>query len=89
MLHGVDLDAESALSAGELAELADEVRFHNVQYFFAEEATGNTAVQLAKETGSNVIFLDPITSGPDKLDAYLTAMRQNLDMLLTYCKMEK
>ena len=89
VLHGVDLDAESALSAGELAELADEVRFHNVQYFFAEEATGDAAVQLAGETGSSVIFLDPITSGPDKLDAYLTAMRQNLELLFNCCKTKK
>ena len=89
VLHGVDLDAESALSAGELAELADEVRFHNVQYFFAEEATGDAAVQLAGDTGSSVIFLDPITSGPDKLDAYLTAMRQNLELLFNCCKTKK
>ncbi|MDE7327318.1 MAG: metal ABC transporter substrate-binding protein [Lachnospiraceae bacterium] len=81
VVHGIDLDADSALSAGELAQLADEIRLHGVCYLLAEKETGGLAEQVARETGSTVVYLDPLTSGEDDLDAYLTAMRANLEEL--------
>lgn len=81
VVHGLDLDADSALSAGELAELTDEIRLHGVRYLFAEKGNGDIAQQVAKETGCDVLYLDPVTSGSSSPDAYLTAMRENLAQL--------
>ena len=81
VVHGLDLDADSALSAGEIAELTDEIRLHGVRYLFAEKGNGDIAQQVAKETGCDVLYLDPVTSGSSSLDAYLTAMCENLEQL--------
>lgn len=81
VVHGIDLDADSALSAGELAELADEIRLHGVRYLLAEKENGGVAQQVAGETGCTVVYLDPLTSGADNMDAYLTTIRANLEEL--------
>ena len=81
ILHGVDMDADTALSAGEIAEITDEINLHHVKYLLAEEATGAVAEQLAKQTGSTVVYLDPCTSGSMTLDAYISAMTENLEKL--------
>lgn len=81
IVHGIDLDADTALSAGEIAEITDEIRLHGIRYLFAEETTGAVAEQLAAETGCTVIYLDPITSGDSGTKAYLDAMRANLERL--------
>ena len=81
VLHGVDMDADTALSAGEIAELTDEVRYHGVKYFLAEESGRAAAEQLAAETGARVIYLNPLTEGSGTADSYLKGMRENLELL--------
>lgn len=81
VVHGLDLDADSALSAGEIAELTDEIRLHRVRYLFADKETGSIAKQIAAETGCSVLYLDPLTSGEDNPEAYLAGMRNNLEEL--------
>lgn len=81
VVHGIDLDADSALSAGEIAELTDEIRLHGVRYLLAERETGGIAEQVAAETGCTVLYLNPLTSGEDTLDMYLTTMRENLEIM--------
>lgn len=81
VVHSLDMDADSALSAGELAELTDEIRLHGVRYLLVEKENGDIAEQIAQETGCSVLCLDPLTSGADEVDAYLAAMRENLEKL--------
>lgn len=81
VVHGIDLDADTALSAGEIAEITDEIRLHGIRYLFAEKETGAIAEQIAAETGCTVVYLDPMTSGSGDIDAYLNAMRANLERL--------
>ena len=81
VVHSLDMDADSALSAGELAELTDEIRLHGVRYLLAEKENGDIAEQIAQETGCSVLCLDPLTSGVDEVGAYLAAMRENLEKL--------
>ena len=75
------MDADTALSAGEIAELTDEVRYHGVKYFLAEETGRAAAEQLAAETGAQVIYLNPLTEGGAAADSYLQGMRENLELL--------
>ncbi|MBQ9118512.1 MAG: zinc ABC transporter substrate-binding protein [Lachnospiraceae bacterium] len=81
VIMGISMDADTALSAAELAEAEDEIRLHGVRYLLAEEATGAVAEQLAKEIGIQVIYLNPLTSGAATTEAYLDAMRQNMAAL--------
>ena len=81
VLHSVDMDADTALSAGELAELADEIRYHGVTYLLADETGRAAAEQLAAETGAQVIDLNPLTDGDGRADSYLEGMRKNLEIL--------
>ncbi len=80
-VHSVSLDADTALSAAEIAEVTDELRLHGIRYLLAEETTGAVAEQIAEETGCKVIYLNPLTSGENEPDAYLTVMRQNMKKL--------
>lgn len=81
VIHSEDMDADTALSAGEVAEITDEIRLHGIRYLLAEEATGAVAEQIAAETGCQVVYLNPITSGSHETDAYLKAMRENMEIL--------
>lgn len=80
-IHGIDMDADTTLSAGEIAEISDEINLHGVRFLLAEEATSAAAVQIAAENGCQVIYLDPLTSGDITPDAYLNGMRRNMDIL--------
>lgn len=77
VIGGVDLDADTALSAGEIAEMTDEIKEHGVRYLFAEESTGAVAMRIAAETGCEVLYLNPMTSGKNEADAYLQAAEAN------------
>lgn len=81
VLHSVDLDADTALSAGEIAEITDEIRLHGVKYLLAERETGAIAEQLAGQTGCTVIYLEAGTSGDGDKDAYLDLLAHNLEEL--------
>ncbi len=81
VVHGIDLDADSALSAGEIAALTDEIRLHGVRYLLAERGTDGIAEQVAGEAGCTVLYLDPLTYGGAALDTYLTTMRENLEIM--------
>lgn len=81
IVHTLDLDADSALSAGEIAMIEDEIRLHGVRYLLAEEENGEIAGRIAAESGCEVLYLNPLTSGTKDLNAYLSGMRANFEQL--------
>ncbi|MEI6279476.1 MAG: zinc ABC transporter substrate-binding protein [Verrucomicrobiae bacterium] len=73
-------------NARELAETIELVKKQNVHALFAEpQYPSKCAKVIEKETGVPVSVLDPVVTGPREpakaRDAYLTAMRKNLDVL--------
>ncbi|MDD5936039.1 MAG: metal ABC transporter substrate-binding protein [Clostridiales bacterium] len=78
----VETDSESALSAGELAEVIEEIKLHNIQYLFTEAQYSTlVANRVASETNAKVYVMDSLVTGKADKDAYLNGMRSNLEML--------
>ena len=73
-------------NARELAETIDLVKKQKVHALFAEpQYPAKSAKVVERETGVPVSILDPVVTGPREpaaaRDAYLVAMRKNLDVL--------
>ena len=81
VIHSLSLDDDTALSAGELAEVIEEVKLHHIPYLFVEEAYVQTAELVAAETGAEIVCLNPMTQGEDVLTAYVDSMLENLYIL--------
>ena len=74
----VSLDEETVPSAGEIADLIEEIRYHGAVFVFIEEAYASYADKIEAETDAVVVYLDPLTTGDGETDSYLTGMWQNL-----------
>lgn len=82
MIHSIDMDSDTVLSAGDIATVIEEVNHHKVKYLFAEEQySKEIANRIAEETNSEVIMLETLVSGEVDKDAYLIGMQRNLDLL--------
>jgi zinc transport system substrate-binding protein len=82
VIHAVDTDSESALSAGEIGEVIEEVNLHSIQYLFTEaQYSTKIADRVATETSAKVYVMDSLVTGVTDKDAYLDGMRANLEML--------
>lgn len=66
-------------SAGEIAELVENIKKNNVRAIFVEpEYNVKIVYTIAKETGVEVYTLNPVTSGENEKDEYIDIMRENL-----------
>ncbi len=82
----IDTDENEEPSAKELAEAAETIQKENITLFLAADDTGKKyAEMLAKETAKNgesqILLLDPLTSGAMDKEAYRLGMEKNLKML--------
>ncbi|MFZ4778643.1 MAG: metal ABC transporter solute-binding protein, Zn/Mn family [Terrimicrobiaceae bacterium] len=82
----IEREPGSEPNARELAETIELVKKQNVHALFAEpQYPSKCARVIEKETGIPVSVLDPVVTGPREpakaRDAYLAAMRINLDVL--------
>lgn len=82
VMHSVDLDGEAGLSAGELAEVVDEVKSEGVSLLFTEAQYSDAIAEgVAKETDAAVYIMDSLVTGELKKDAYLEGMEKNIQVL--------
>lgn len=82
VIYALDMDSETALSAGDIATVIDEIRAHNVKYIFAEEQYSKEIAQhIANETDASVILLETLVGGDVNEDAYLLGVEMNLEQL--------
>lgn len=79
----LNLDENNGLSAGEMAETIDEIRYHKIENVLVEEENV-TLIQdsIGKETGVNVLSIHLLLTGNENLNSYLEGMEQNLEILL-------
>lgn len=84
----LDLDEERQVSAGEVADVLDQIQKDNVSYIFAEELYGSDMGKTVEsESNVKVIYLDACNRGDYSRDSYLTAMQSNIDKLReAFCK---
>ena len=75
----------SALSAGELAEVVDTVNSEDIDFIIVEEQYKlSIADRIAEETGADVLVLDSLVTGDGSKDAWINGMRDNLKKLKVY-----
>ena len=78
----MDLDEERQVSAGEVANVLEVIKTHNVKYIFAEALYGKNMCELVqKEADVEVIYLDPLNRGEYEADSYIEGMRNNLKQI--------
>ena len=78
----INREPDSQPSAKELADTIRLIRETDVKAVFAEPQYSESAANIvAAESGANMYFLDPATTGENDPDAYLRAMEQNLETL--------
>jgi zinc transport system substrate-binding protein len=78
----VPLDSDTALSAGDIANIISTVRKDNIKYLFTEQQYSDSiAKQIEAETEAKVYIIDSAVTGDGSKDSYLKAMRNNLYVL--------
>lgn len=78
VLAELALDEEQVPSAGEIAEVVEEIRYHGTAFLFIEEGYLSHAQKIARETNAIIVCIDPLLSGDGSLDSYVSGMRNNL-----------
>lgn len=82
VIHSVDLDKDTSLSAGEVAEIIDEIEENQVHYIFTEKQLSESSPRrVAQETKAKLCIIDSLVSGSDEKDAYLNGMKENIRIL--------
>lgn len=83
----IEREPGSEPSASELAETVTLINETNVNVIFVEPQYPRTSADtIASETDANVYTLDTCVTGDMKKDAYINAMRNNLQVLLEALK---
>ena len=77
----LSLDEDNVPSAGEIAEVIEEINYHGSALIFIEEEYASHADKIVAETLAEVIYLDPLVTGTGEKESYLTGMEQNLQKI--------
>lgn len=79
----IPIEADTALNAGQIAEIIEQIRSSSIRVLFAEEQySTQLADAIARETDARVYLLDTGVGGDDSPDAYLDAMKKNTETVL-------
>lgn len=81
VLVALSLDEETVPSAGEIAEVIEEIRYHGGAFVFIEQEYAAYADKILAETDASVVYLNPLTTGDGSLDSYYEEMQKNLDSI--------
>ena len=73
------LDEETVPSAGEIAQLIEEIHHHDETFLMIEERYASHTEKIVKETGAKVLYVDPLVTGTEDADSYVAGMRKNLE----------
>ncbi len=82
IVHQVVIEEDTSMSAGEIAEIVEEIKYHEVSVLLAEKQfSDQIPTRIAKETDTKVIVVDSLVSGEMDKDAYIDGMRENIRIL--------
>ena len=80
--HTIEIDSDTTLSAGEIADIINIVREEGVRFLFTEAQFGiSIAQRIESETDATVYVIDSAVTGDGTKDSYLNAMQNNLKVL--------
>lgn len=82
IVYEVVMEEDTSLSAGEIAELMEEIKRHGVSVLLAEKQfSDKLPTRIAEETGTRVVIADSLVTGEPDKDAYINGMRENIRIL--------
>ncbi len=81
VFRALSLDEETVPSAGEIAEVIEEIRYHGDAIIFIEETYASYAEKILAETEAKVVYLNPLTTGDGLISEYFVGMQKNLVLL--------
>lgn len=81
VLVALSMDEETVPSAGEIAEVIEEINYHGAALILIEEAYAEHANKIMAETSAQVVYLDPLVTGDGAADSYINGMRNNLEAI--------
>lgn len=83
--YSIELEEDTSLNTGELAEIVDTVRAEGVNLLFTEKQFSDSIpAGISRETGASVCVVDTLVSGEMEKDAYLKGMEANIEAI-TQC----
>lgn len=86
----MDLDEERQVSAGEVAQVLEEIEEHGVTCILAEELYGQKMAQTVQKSADiQVLYLDTLNRGDYDPDSYLTGMHRNLELMRQLAETEE
>lgn len=82
IVHGVILEGETTLSAGETGEIIEEAKGNGVHLLIADSQYSLSVPEaVSAETSIPCLAVDACVKGADESDAYLLTMQKNLNAL--------
>ena len=82
VVHTVNIEADTSLSAGEIKEVIEEIKLHGVKVLFSEEQySRDIPLNIARESGAEVYVIDSLVTGDGDKDSYIRGMKKNIETL--------
>lgn len=82
VIHTVNMDSDTSLSAGEIAEVIDEVKENKVEVLFSEmQYSDDIPTNIANETDAKVYVIDSLVTNSGDMDSYIIGMENNIEIL--------
>lgn len=79
VVYSVELEEDTSLNTGEIAEIVDRVKEEKVRLLFTEKQFRESIpLGISRETGAFICVVDTLVGGPMEKDAYLKGMEQNI-----------
>lgn len=80
--YNLEMDDDTPLSAGEIAEVISFIKNENIRYLFTEEQYEDTiSDRIKEETEAEIYIIDSAVTGDADKDSYITAMKNNISTL--------
>lgn len=80
--HTVEMDADTYLSAGEVAGIINIIDENHVKYLFTElQYSDSVAKRIEEETDAKVYIIDSAVTGDGTKNSYLDSMNMNLTVI--------
>lgn len=82
VIYTVDMDEETSLSAGEIAEVINKVKQYQVKVLLTEKQYNNSiANRISEETKAKTFVVDSLVTGEDDKSSYIKGMEYNIEIL--------
>lgn len=80
--YSIELEEDTSLNTGEIAEIVDTVKEQKVELLFTEKQFSDSIpAGISRETGADICVINTLVSGEMEKDAYLKGMEENIEAI--------